>query len=195
MIEPSFLSILHLEGPIVPAEVVEARARAEHLLERAKHEAEQLRADAQAEVESLRTRERAAVRDAQRGWLERRRQRLARADHLRRVRLCEAALDACLAVVEQVWRVVPEDRGPIIRALSREIVARAPAGRSLELAVHPEDLPLVPEGLPVRGDPGLAPGDLLGHFEGGALDGRRAARAGLALDEVAGALGRLREGS
>ncbi|MDF1564956.1 MAG: FliH/SctL family protein [Deltaproteobacteria bacterium] len=191
--EPDFSCLLRLEGPIVPAHLLAARDRAAELLEEAQQEADRIRATARDELEALRAEERRRLRRDAGRWLARRRERLARADHLRRIRLCQAAAEACLAVAEQVWREIPAERGPLLRALAREVHRRAPPGAEIQLRVHPADRAALEGEGEVRVDASLAPGDLVARLPGGGLDARVETRAGLALDALAGALGLIRE--
>ncbi|RMG14981.1 MAG: hypothetical protein D6729_12920 [Deltaproteobacteria bacterium] len=176
--------------PLVPGEVLDARAEARAILAAAEAQARHIRDAAEAEVaqavaEATRAAEaRLAAAAAQR---LREVERLA---ELRRLAWEQAVARAALAVAEQVWGRVEVDTAEAAQAAAWALAEEIEAAPGVRLRVHPDDAPFVEVGLiPVVGDGSLEPGDAVLETEDGLRDARVRTRLSIALDALAAALG------
>lgn len=161
---------------IVPAELVDARAEAERLLAEARAEAERIVGEARAEAERLEEAARAeglarGQREAAETMLAAARARdetLASAE--REVRTL--ALAAAARIVGEQITLEPER----IDAIVRDAIARARRAKSVQVRVHPDDLPALAraglEGVRLIGDAAVARGGCLVTTELGTVDAR-----------------------
>jgi len=175
----------------VPRQVISARAEAHAVLEGARAEAEALRtaaldrvsvavasarAEARAEADAALARELAEARLGLERW---------------RAAFEAAAVEAAVAVAEQVWRGASVDRSAAAAAAAEALAEGLAPGAALAVRCHPGDLPAVAAtGLAPTADRSLAPGDCVVEVPDGLLDARASVRARLAVEALAAALGR-----
>ena len=182
--------------PVVPAEVMDARAEADALLAAARAEAEALRSSAEAEVARAVEEARAEARAELAGRIAQALAEVERLAGVRRQAWETAVARAALEVATKVLGEVEVDSAAVAQAAAHAIAREIEAAPGLRIRVHPDDAPFVEVGeIPVVADPKLSPGDVVVQTPGGLLDGRRATREAIALDALAEALGLARPGA
>ncbi|MCB9612476.1 MAG: hypothetical protein H6722_08500 [Sandaracinus sp.] len=175
---------------VLPAEVLDARARAEELLREAEARADALLSDARAEAEKLREVARREAREEGRaeaaGQLVRAHAIVDRAREESEADLKRLAVAAAERLVHAELALHPER----VRDVVRGVLERAKRATRLVLVVHPEDRASIadlPElvGARLEEDESLERGDCVARTDLGTLDGRLVVR----LDALRRALG------
>lgn len=189
-----------LEERRIPADVVDAKARASALLARAGEEAEALRAAALAERDAVRA---AAEEEGRRVGLAQAAAALAEVAAVRESRLAELAPEVARLGLEVARRLLARELAAdrdAVKALAASAVMEARDRAVVTLRVSPSDAPRIAEargalaallrrapGLEVREDAELAPGDVVVETEAGRIDARIEAQLAVlerVVDEV-----------
>ncbi|UJR79174.1 type III secretion system stator protein SctL [Sandaracinus amylolyticus] len=174
---------------VVPAEVVDARAEAERIVEAARREAEALVEGARAECERLRAEARA---EGAASGLAQAAALLVEARRARDGALVGIERDAQTLALAAAERIVGEaltiDPSRVI-TIVRDVIARARRARAIELRVHPEDARVldgaIDAGVRVIEDASITRGGCVMRSELGTVD----ARVEVRIDAMARMLG------